>query len=110
MLTGVIIGPYGLSLIDAIAEVEVLSEIGIVLLLFVIGMEMSLKQLVSIKKTVFIGGFSQVGIAIGVATIVYQFMGNLWNESVFIGFLFSLSSTAIVGFPKSEGFPVFHTI
>lgn len=96
LLTGVIIGPYGLSLIDAVAQVETLSEIGIILLLFVIGMELSIKQLISIKKTVFIGGLLQVGITVIVTGFVYYFFGNSWNESVFVGFLFSLSSTAIV--------------
>lgn len=96
LLTGVIIGPYGLSLINAVEEVEVLSEIGVILLLFVIGMELSIKQLISIKKTVFVGGFFQVGVTVLVAGFVYYFIGNPWNEAVFIGFLFSLSSTAIV--------------
>ena len=96
LLTGVIIGPYGLSLIKAVEQVEILSEVGVILLLFVIGMELSIKQLVSIKKTVFIGGFLQVGLTVGVAALVYNLLGNSWNESVFVGFLFSLSSTAIV--------------
>ncbi len=96
LLTGVIIGPYGLSLIHAVEQVEILSEVGVILLLFVIGMELSIKQLASIKKTVFIGGFLQVGVTVGVAAVVYNFLGNSWNESVFVGFLFSLSSTAIV--------------
>jgi len=96
LLTGVIIGPYGLSLIEAVEQVEILSEVGVILLLFVIGMELSIKQLVSIKRTVFIGGFLQVGITVGVAALVYNLLGNTWSESVFVGFLFSLSSTAIV--------------
>jgi CPA2 family monovalent cation:H+ antiporter-2 len=96
LLTGVIIGPYGLSLIKAVEQVEILSEVGVILLLFVIGMELSIKQLASIRKTVFIGGFLQVGLTVGVAALVYNLLGNSWNESVFVGFLFSLSSTAIV--------------
>lgn len=96
LLTGIIIGPYGLSLINAVEQVEVLSEIGVILLLFVIGMELSLKQLASIKKTVFIGGLLQVGITAIVTGLIYYFLGYSWNESVFVGFLFSLSSTAIV--------------
>ncbi|SDB25362.1 Kef-type potassium/proton antiporter, CPA2 family [Flavobacteriaceae bacterium MAR_2010_188] len=96
LLTGIIIGPYGLTLIDAAEQVEILSEIGIILLLFVIGMELSIKQLISIKKTVFIGGFLQVGLTVLVTGLVYYFLGYPWNESVFVGFLFSLSSTAIV--------------
>lgn len=96
LLTGIVIGPYGLSLIDAIDQVEVLSEIGVILLLFVIGMELSIKQLSSIKKTVFVGGLLQVGITAIVTGLIYYLLGYSWGESVFIGFLFSLSSTAIV--------------
>lgn len=96
LITGVVIGPYSLSLVDAVEQVEVISEIGIILLLFVIGMELSIKQLASIKKTVFIGGFLQVGITVIVSASAYYLLGFPLNESVFIGFLFSLSSTAIV--------------
>lgn len=96
LLTGVIIGPYGLSLIHAVEQVETMSEIGVILLLFVIGMELSIKQLVSIKKTVFLGGFLQVFITLAVVAVVFYFLGYTQKESVFIGFLFSLSSTAIV--------------
>ena len=96
LLTGVIIGPHGLSLINAVEEVEVIAEIGVILLLFVIGLELSIKQLVSIRKTVFIGGALQVGLTVLIAFLVYYSFGNSINEAVFIGFLFSLSSTAIV--------------
>lgn len=96
LITGIIIGPFGFSLINAVEQVEILSEIGVILLLFVIGMELSIKQLISIKKTVFIGGSLQVGLTILIASLVYYFLGSSWNESVFVGFLFSLSSTAIV--------------
>lgn len=96
LITGVIIGPYGLSLIENHEQVEVLSEIGVILLLFVIGMELTVNQLASIKRTVLYGGLMQVGLTILVAALVYIVMGFPWNEAVFIGFLFSLSSTAIV--------------
>lgn len=96
LITGIIIGPDGLSLIGTGHEVEMISEIGVILLLFVIGMELSLKQLASIRKTIFIGGTLQVGLAVAITAAINRLMGLAWNESVFIGFLFSLSSTAIV--------------
>lgn len=96
LFTGAIAGPYGLSLVQASTTVEVLSEIGVILLLFVIGMEFSLKSLLAIKKAVFIGGSLQVSITILVTTFISYFLGFDWNVAVFIGFLFSLSSTAIV--------------
>lgn len=96
LVTGIIIGPYGFSLIHTIEDVEPIKEIGVILLLFVIGMELSIKQLAKIKKTVFVGGALQVFLTVLVAGSIYYFLGNNWNESLFIGFLFSLSSTAIV--------------
>ncbi|MGY6520863.1 MAG: cation:proton antiporter domain-containing protein [Mongoliitalea sp.] len=96
LFTGALAGPYGLSLVQASTTVEVLSEIGVILLLFVIGMEFSLKSLMAIKKAVFIGGSLQVFITIAVTTFVSYFLGFDWNVAVFIGFLISLSSTAIV--------------
>lgn len=96
LVTGVVVGPQGLSLIKAKHEVELLSEIGVIFLLFVIGIEFSLKNLASIKKEVLIGGSVQVGITILVTALVSHFIGLSWEQAVFLGFLFSLSSTAIV--------------
>lgn len=96
LFTGALAGPYGLSLVQASTTVEVLSEIGVILLLFVIGMEFSLKSLMAIKKAVFIGGSLQVFITIAVTTLLASLLGFDWNVAVFIGFLISLSSTAIV--------------
>ncbi len=96
LITGVLIGPFGFSLIGAASEIEIIAEIGVILLLFVIGMELSLKQLVTMRKTVLIGGFIQVGVSVLLASSIYRYLGVPWAESVFIGFLFSLSSTAIV--------------
>jgi CPA2 family monovalent cation:H+ antiporter-2 len=96
LITGVLIGPFGLGLISAVDEIEIIAEIGVILLLFVIGMELSLKQLVTMRKTVLIGGFIQVGVSVLLATTIYHYLDFSWAESVFVGFLFSLSSTAIV--------------
>lgn len=96
LFTGVLIGPHALSLVEAVEQVEIISEIGVILLLFVIGMELSIKQLMSIKKTVFIGGALQVGLTVLVTFLVCYGFGYSMNEAVFIGFLFSMSSTAIV--------------
>ena len=96
LITGMIIGPFGFSLIENHEQVEMLSEIGVILLLFVIGMELTLSQLASIRRTVLNGGFIQVGLTIAVTAGVYLLLGFKWNVAVFVGFLFSLSSTAIV--------------
>ena len=96
LITGLIAGPNGLKLIHATHDVEVIAEIGIIFLLFVIGIEFSLKTLASIKKTVLLGGLIQVLGTIGVTSYIAHAFKMPLNQAVFLGFLFSLSSTAIV--------------
>jgi len=96
LVTGIIAGPYGFNLIESIHEVELLSEIGIIFLLFVIGIEFSLKGILSLRNTVLWGGLMQVGGTIAVIGAITYSLGNSINEAVFIGFLIALSSTAIV--------------
>ncbi|TDN88000.1 Kef-type potassium/proton antiporter (CPA2 family) [Salegentibacter sp. 24] len=96
LLAGIIAGPHAFNLISSSHEVELLSEIGIIFLLFVIGIELSIKELISMKNTVLIGGGLQVGGTILFTTLIAYFFGIPLNSAVFLGFLFSLSSTAIV--------------
>jgi CPA2 family monovalent cation:H+ antiporter-2 len=96
LLTGVMAGPHGLGLIGEAREVEILAEIGVVLLLFTIGIEFSLKSLVRIKRSALIGGPLQVIATVVAASLISRKFGLSWRESIFMGFLISLSSTAIV--------------
>lgn len=96
LITGIITGPYGLSLISTVKAVESLAEFGVIFLLFIIGIEFSLKTLSSIKKTIFIGGAIQVGLTICACLAFGNLIGLKLENSIFLGFLFALSSTAIV--------------
>lgn len=96
LIAGMVVGPYGLSLVNASEEVELLAEIGVIFLLFVIGIEFSLKGLMAIKKTVLLGGAVQVGGTILLTAAIANAFGLAWNQAIFLGFLISLSSTAIV--------------
>jgi len=96
IITGLLVGPHGLSLISAISEVEVLSEIGIILLLFTIGLEFSFRSLWNIKGPVLIGGSLQIFLTIFACAVTTIFFGLSISESILIGFLIALSSTAIV--------------
>lgn len=96
LLTGILAGPYGLGLVKAVHEVEILAEVGVVLLLFTIGIEFSLGRLLQIKKSVLMGGSIQVLLTILVTFVIARQLGQPIGESIFIGFLISLSSTAIV--------------
>ena len=96
LVTGLIAGPHGLELIQADHEVEILAEIGVILLLFTIGIEFSLKRLLQIKQAVLLGGSLQVGLTLLAAFALALHFGQSINESVFIGCLAAVSSTAIV--------------
>ncbi len=96
LLTGLIAGPHGLGLIQADREVEILAEIGVILLLFAIGIEFSLKNLLRIKQSVLMGGSLQVGLTLLAAFALARHFGQATNESLFIGCLATVSSTAIV--------------
>ena len=96
LFTGIIAGPHGLSLVKASQEVEILAEMGVIFLLFVIGIEFSIKELARIKNTVLIGGSIQVGGTILLTFLFARLAGLPANQAIFMGFLLSLSSTAIV--------------
>ncbi len=96
LFTGILAGPYGLGLVKAVHEVEILAEVGVVLLLFTIGIEFSLKRLLQIKKSVLLGGSIQVLLTLLVTFFIARQLGQPIGESIFMGFLISLSSTAIV--------------
>jgi CPA2 family monovalent cation:H+ antiporter-2 len=95
-LTGILAGPHGLGLVKAVHEVEVMAEIGVVLLLFTIGIEFSFNRLLQIKKSVLMGGSLQVLLTGTVTFFAASYFGFSSGQSIFMGFLLSLSSTAIV--------------
>jgi len=96
LMTGVIAGPHLLSLVGAKHEIEILAEIGVILLLFTIGMEFSLKHLLKIRKIVFFGGLIQVSLTAGAFYLASTFYNLSWQSGIFIGFLAALSSSALV--------------
>lgn len=96
LLTGVLIGPHGLGFVKSVHDVEVLAEIGIVLLLFTIGIEFSLQKLWQVKKPVLVGGSLQVVVTLLAVFGLVSLAGPDPAEALFIGFLLALSSTAIV--------------
>ena len=96
MLTGMAIGPYGLRLVTRLEEIEILAEIGVMLLLFTIGLEFSLKRLVEMKRLVLIGGGLQVIVTILAVAAAVAAWGRPVSQAILWGFLIALSSTAIV--------------
>ncbi len=96
LLTGALFGPSALGLVREMEAVKSMADIGVVFLLFTIGMELSISELVRLKKPVFMGGTIQVFATIAAMAVLASLAGIPLNSAVFIGFLFALSSTAIV--------------
>ena len=96
LLAGVIIGPHGFQLIQSVDQVENLAEIGVVLLLFTIGLEFSLETILSVQRRVVWAGLLQVVLTTLVVLAVARLLGASVEVGLFYGFLVSLSSTAIV--------------
>lgn len=96
LLTGILAGPSGLKIIHASDQVELFAEFGVVLLLFTIGIEFSLKRLLQIKRSVFLGGIFQMSLTTVLAFAGSVYLGLEMPKAFFMGLLVSLSSTAIV--------------
>jgi len=85
-----------LKIISNPEQIEVMAEIGVILLLFSVGLEVSLKELLDIKKIVLIGGGLQVAATILLSSIIIYVIGLPARQAIFFGMLISLSSTVIV--------------
>jgi monovalent cation:H+ antiporter-2, CPA2 family len=96
LAAGALLGPYGLGLATSVRAIEMLADVGVVLLLFSIGLEFSIGRLGAILRRVALGGFLQVGLTAGATTGVALLAGEPTSRAIFYGLVFSLSSTAIV--------------
>src|SRR5881394_438393 len=96
IVAGILLGPNALGLVSDPHEVEGLAEVGVILLLFTIGIEFSLSRLKEMGAQILASGVSQMGFTV-LATLGagLAFLGN-WRIALFLGFLIALSSTAIV--------------
>ncbi|MBI2418112.1 MAG: cation:proton antiporter [Ignavibacteriales bacterium] len=96
LVTGIIIGPSGLHFIAQNEQIEVMSEVGIILLMFTIGLEFSIAKLVKMKKYLLLFGGLQVVISSVAGFFVIYFNGASAQVAIFLGMVASLSSTTIV--------------
>lgn len=96
LIAGVLIGPNALGLVRDREIVDATAEIGVILLLFTIGIEFSLEKLAKIKRLIFGGGILQVGLSTAAIAGLLLLFGVAWQAAIFSGFLVALSSTAIV--------------
>src|SRR5437879_2334410 len=96
IVAGVLLGPNALGLVSDVHQVESLAEVGVILLLFTIGIEFSLGRLREMGRQVLVGGGLQVGLTIVAAAALAAALGHPWRVALFLGCLIALSSTALV--------------
>ena len=95
LIAGCAIGPSGLGLISDIESIGQVSEFGVVLMLFLIGLELDLDELWKLRGAVFIGGGAQIGLTGGLLSAGLALLGLPWPPALIAGFALAMSSTAI---------------
>lgn len=96
LIAGVLIGPFALSLVGDQADVMKFAEFGVVILLFLIGLEVQPSTLWDMRKAIFgLGGTQVVGTALAIAAAALAF-GLPWQTALAVGLVLAMSSTAIV--------------
>jgi|YNPBryunderm2012_1023409.scaffolds.fasta_scaffold01619_8 CPA2 family monovalent cation:H+ antiporter-2 len=96
LITGILLGPGGLGLVRDLRVINAVAEIGVMMLLFIIGIEFSLERLQRIQRYFWLGGGLQVLITISAVSLISLFLRAKVEESFVYGFLVALSSTAVV--------------
>lgn len=95
LIAGCIIGPWGLRLVTDAESILHFAEIGVVLMLFVIGLELDPQRLWKLRASVFGGGALQMVVCGGLIGLFCMFLGLRWQVAELIGMTLALSSTAI---------------
>jgi glutathione-regulated potassium-efflux system ancillary protein KefC/glutathione-regulated potassium-efflux system protein KefB len=93
---GLAIGPWGLGLVTDVEAIMHVSEFGVVLLLFVIGLELQPSRLWVMRHAVFGTGAAQVVVTTTAIAVAAHFLGLPWAAAIIVGFALSLSSTALI--------------
>lgn len=96
LLTGVLCGPSLFGIVSDHEAIDQVAEVGVAMLLFTIGMELSGDALSRLKRPVFLGGSLQIGLTILAVAGLCLLVGMTWQRGVFWGCLMALSSSAIV--------------
>jgi glutathione-regulated potassium-efflux system ancillary protein KefC/glutathione-regulated potassium-efflux system protein KefB len=96
LAAGMVVGPWGLGLFQDVEAILHLSEFGVVMLLFVIGLELQPSRLWVLRHAVFLGGAAQVAVTTILLALAIHLLGQPWPAAVVIGFALSLSSTALI--------------
>ncbi|HXN14778.1 MAG TPA: monovalent cation:proton antiporter-2 (CPA2) family protein, partial [Usitatibacter sp.] len=95
LVAGALIGPWGLRLVSDVDATQNFAELGVVLMLFVVGLELDPRRVATMRREVFFGGALQLAACGAVLAIALLVLGISWQVAFVIGLALALSSTAI---------------
>ena len=97
LVAGIVIGPYALGVVQSTDNIQLLASIGVVLLLFTLGVEFSFHELKRIRNVAIFGGIAQIVVTAALGMVIAMFLleQNL-HEAIVFGFLIAISSTMVV--------------
>ncbi|HWF99005.1 MAG TPA: cation:proton antiporter [Steroidobacteraceae bacterium] len=96
LLVGLALGPHALAVVDSTATTDVLAELGVVFLLFTLGLEFALPRLIAMRREVFGLGSAQVAATAAVFAGLARLGGIPWPAAIVVGGALAMSSTAIL--------------
>lgn len=96
ILTGIIVGPLVFHVLQSASTIETFSNIGIALLLFIIGLGLNPRVIKEVGKVAALAGIIEVGIVAGISILVGEHLGLNYRQAIFLGIALSFSSTIII--------------
>ena len=93
---GLLLGPAALGFVRDVSVITLISELGLIFLMFVIGLELDLTKLKDVGKASVLLGILQVGLTTIAGTLVARAIGFSWIEGLYLGFVIAFSSTIVV--------------
>ncbi len=96
ILAGVLIGPFGLSLIKDYENIKILSELGIAFLLFMVGLELNAKKIKDVSSVSVFAALLEIGLLFLIGFIAAGLFGFTNIESIYLGLILAFSSTLVV--------------
>jgi len=96
IITGVAVGPSGIGFVHDEALLEHMGELGVIMLMFFVGMEVSLPRLIMQWRISVLGTFAQITLSVAICSLGSWLFGWSWQAGLLFGFIISMSSTAVV--------------
>ena len=96
IITGLLVGPSGLAWVHDRELLEHMGELGVIMLMFFVGMEVSLERLLGHWRISVLGTLAQITLSVAICSLVAWLMDWTWQAGLLFGFIISMSSTAVV--------------